>query len=186
MAGVKPDHIMDEIPLETIPEPTNEVDISSQSVDEKIVEADIVQVNQGKVTQVNAGKVEMQQGGAGRIHAEQATIHQGGVGMVQATSVNVSQSGIGIVRTGEAILERNTVQMMIAQKTTVNGGSTGLLVAQEVHANPLHAFVVLAGKTDGQIETTLDTHGAILAGLIAGIACGLVSLVGRLLLQRRR
>jgi hypothetical protein len=46
--------------------------------------------------------------------------------------------------------------------------------------------VVLAQKIDGQVETTLDTRGAILAGLVAGIAAGLVSLVGRLLSQRKR
>ena len=112
-------------------------------------------------------------------------MNQGAAVMIQATSVTVDQGGIGFVRAGEAKLDRSSAQTLVADTITVNGGTTGLLVAREVHANPLRAFVVLAQKIDGQVETTLDTRGAILAGLIAGIAAGLVSLVGRLLTQRK-
>jgi hypothetical protein len=38
---------------------------------------------------------------------------------------------------------------------------------------------------DGPVDTVLDTPRAILAGLTAGIAFGLVYLAGRLLVRRR-
>jgi len=186
LAGQKSEYEIVEIPLETIPESSSEDNDTSQPADEKTIEAEIVRVNQSGVLQVNAGKVEIQQGGANRVYAEQVTVNQGAAGIIQATSVTVEQGGLGFVRAGEVNIDESTVQTMVADTITANGGTAGLLVAREVHANPLRAFVVLAQKIDGQIDTTLDTRGAILAGLIAGIAAGLVSLVGRLLTQRKR
>jgi len=186
MAGQKSDNDLVEIPLETVPETPGEEEKSLQPGAENAVEGDLVQLNQSNISQVNAGKVEIKQSGAYRVDAEQVTAQQSGLGMIQASSVSVSQSGIGFVRSNETVLEKNSTQVLVTQTATVNGGTAGLLVAREVHASPLRAFVVLAQKIDGQVETTLDTRGAILAGLIAGIAAGLVSLIGRLLTQRRR
>jgi hypothetical protein len=186
MARKKTENNPVEIPLETALENKPEIESPPQAVEEKIIEEDLIQVKQGNIPQVNAEKVEIQSGAANRVYAEQVTVHQGGVGMVQATSVSVNQGGIGFVRAGEANLENSSTQAVVTQTATVNGGTVGLLIAREVHANPLRAFVVLAQKIDGQVETTLDTRGAILAGLVAGIAAGLVSLMGRLLSQRKR
>jgi hypothetical protein len=186
MAGLKSENELVEIPLETVPEATGEEGKPSQPNAGNAIEGDIVQVNQSNISQITAQKVELRQGGANKVNAEQVTAQQSGLGMIQASSVNVSQSGVGFVRSSETVLEKNSTQVLVTQTATINGGTAGLLVAREVHANPLRAFVVLAQKIDGQVETTLDTRGAILAGLIAGIAAGLVSLVGRLLTQRKR
>ncbi len=185
MVGKKSEQELVEIPLETYPEMADK-DVTTQAKDEKIVEAEAVQVNQSNISQVNAEKVEFQQGSAARVYADQVTVRQGGVGITQATSANVSQSGVGIVRASDVTLEKCSAQAVIAQTAIENGGTTGLLIAREVHANPIRAFVVLAQNIDGQVETTLDTRGAILAGVIAGIAAGLVGLVGRLLSNRKR
>jgi hypothetical protein len=46
-------------------------------------------------------------------------------------------------------------------------------------------FVLLAREVNGPVETVLDTRGAVAAGLVAGIAIGLVLFVGGLLTRRR-
>jgi hypothetical protein len=186
MAGQKSKNNLVEIPLEIVPETHQGAESPSQPADENVIEADIVQVNQGNVSQVNAGRVEFKQGGAGRVNAEQVTVHLGGIGMAWGTTVSVDQGGIGIVRAGEAQLDKCQTHVLVAQTATTKEGMTGVLVANEVHANPLRAVVVLAKTIDGQVETTLDTRGAILAGLVGGIALGLVSLTGRLLTRSKR
>jgi hypothetical protein len=45
--------------------------------------------------------------------------------------------------------------------------------------------ILLAREVHGPVETVLDTRGALLAGLVAGVAIGMVLYVGRLLSRRR-
>jgi hypothetical protein len=186
MANKKTENEPVEIPLELVPETPQETEALAHSTGENIVENDVIQVNQGNVAQVNAEKVEFRQGGAARVNADQVTIHQGGAGMIQAITANVDQGGVGILRANEATLTNSSAQLMAAQAVTVNGGMAGVLVANEVHANPLRAVIVLAQKIDGPVETSLDTRGAMLAGLVGGVALGLISLVGRLLIRNHK
>ena len=60
-----------------------------------------------------------------------------------------------------------------------------LVVARQVQGNPIHTTVLLAGKVEGAVETTIDTPRAALAGLIAGITVGLVLFVFRLLSRNK-
>jgi hypothetical protein len=46
-------------------------------------------------------------------------------------------------------------------------------------------LVLLAGQTNGPVETLLDTRGALLAGLVGGTLTGLVLFAGNLFFRRR-
>jgi len=61
-----------------------------------------------------------------------------------------------------------------------------VVVAREVHGEALRTVVLLAGRVDGPVETMVDTPRALLAGLAAGIGTGLVLVLFRLLLGRRK
>ena len=73
---------------------------------------------------------------------------------------------MGAVVTEHAVLQDSRVGITIARKAELNNSSSIILLAQEV---------------EGNVETILDTRGALLAGLVSGIAVGLVLLVGNLL-----
>jgi hypothetical protein len=45
--------------------------------------------------------------------------------------------------------------------------------------------ILLAREVNGPVETVFDTRGAALAGLIGGIAVGMVLFAGKLLSRRR-
>jgi hypothetical protein len=55
--------------------------------------------------------------------------------------------------------------------------------AADMHASS--ALVLLAGQTNGPVETLLDTRGALLAGLIGGTVMGAILIAGSLIFRRR-
>jgi len=57
----------------------------------------------------------------------------------------------------------------------------GAIIAREVHGGFVQTTILLASKVDGPVESVLDTPRAMLAGLTAGVAIGLVMFVGKLL-----
>jgi hypothetical protein len=62
---------------------------------------------------------------------------------------------------------------------------SALTVAGTADLRDSSTFVLLAREVNGPVETVLDTRGAVAAGLVAGIAIGLVLFVGGLLTRRR-
>ena len=50
----------------------------------------------------------------------------------------------------------------------------GAIVAREVHGDRIRGGVLIAGKVQGNVETVLDTAGAVAAGLAAGVGLGLL------------
>jgi hypothetical protein len=64
---------------------------------------------------------------------------------------------------------------------TLQNVQIGALVGREIHAENLRTGILLAGQVNGPVKTMLDTPRAILAGLSAGAAVGLVLWVGQLL-----
>jgi hypothetical protein len=62
---------------------------------------------------------------------------------------------------------------------------SGILVGRQVQGEKIKTSVLLASKVEGEVETTLDTPRALLAGLTAGVALGLVLWLGQLITGRR-
>ena len=134
------------------------------------VEADEVHVHQGGVNRVFAGVVEIDTGGAVTIDAETVGM-TGSVGMViRADVVEANESGSGVLVARDMRLTNSRAGVAVAERADLQDSSTLVLLAREVH---------------GPVETMLDTRGAILAGLIAGVAAGLVWLAGTLIDRRR-
>jgi hypothetical protein len=151
---------------ETIPDETAE--LRGSVVD--TVEADEVLVHQGGVHRVFAGVVEMDTSGAGTIDAETVSLHESVGLVVRAAVVEAHDSGGGLVVGREVRLSNSRAGVTVADRADLHESSTVVLLAREVN---------------GPVETMLDTRGAILAGLVAGVAAGLVWLAGGLLARRR-
>jgi len=46
-------------------------------------------------------------------------------------------------------------------------------------------LILLARRVHGDVDTVLDTRGAAVAGILAGVVLGLIFLAGSMLLRRK-
>jgi len=134
------------------------------------VEADEVHIHQGGVNRVFAGVVEMDTGGAATIDAETVSLNESVGLVVRADVIDANECGSGIMTALELRMTNSRAGLALAERADLQDSSTLVLIAREVN---------------GTVETVLDTRGAILAGLVAGVAAGLVLLAGGLLARRR-
>jgi hypothetical protein len=134
------------------------------------VEADEVHIQQAGVNRVLAGVVEMDTGGAVTIDAETVSLSESVGVVVRADVLDANECSGGV---------------LVARDMRLTNSRAGLIVADHADLQDSSTVVLLARQVNGPVETVLDTRGAILAGLVAGVAAGLVWLAGGLLARRR-
>jgi hypothetical protein len=127
----------------------------------------------------------MAQSLAMRIQSEYVEMSNSGVGMVQANTVVGTNTQVILVQATELNVENASLGVALAGAADVVNGRVGLLMAKELHGEAIQSTILLSGKIDGDVQTVLDTPRAMLVGLTAGVAIGLVFLVGSLLMKRR-
>ena len=135
----------------------------------EIAAADMVTISQGGAETVTAREVEIQQGGAVFVTTGELRVAQGGVLAVRAESASLEQGGIGIA---------------VADNLTLTDAGAGVVVGRHITAIRSRSLVLLAQSVGGEVETVLDTRGALLAGLGAGAVVGLALLIGALLRRK--
>ena len=60
----------------------------------------------------------------------------------------------------------------------------GIVIAEHAELSNSRTVVLLSREVHGNVETVLDTRGAALAGIAAGLAVGLMLIIGGLLRRR--
>lgn len=133
------------------------------------VEAEVVRIRQGGANQIIAGEVEIQQGGVVQIAADTVSAHQSGIVVARGNVVSVDSGGVGVAIGEDVLLAGSRSLLTVGGRVEIQEGSSVVLLAREVH---------------GSVHTVLDTSGAMLAGLTAGVAVGLVLFVGSMLTKR--
>ena len=149
------------------------------------VEAEIVHVEQSSVMEVKADKVELHQSSAAKVEAQSLTAYQSALALTQAQNVHLNGSSVALVRTMNFAAEDSVVTAVLADSVTLGTGASVLVAAREVSGESIKTSLLLAGHVHGPVETVLDTPRALLAGLSAGVAVGLVLWLGSLLSRRR-
>jgi hypothetical protein len=160
----------------------DEVKISQTAVDS--IKADYVYLEQSGAEKVVAGELEITQGGLGRVEAQQVIMRQAGAGIVESASVDIKNGGSLIVRSQDVLMRQSGSGAVFSDALTMHSSQAGVVVGQNVQGDLIKTSILLAGQVDGPVETTLDTPRALLAGLTAGVAMGLVCVVGKLLSKR--
>lgn len=133
------------------------------------VEAEVVRIRQGGANQIIAGEVEIQQGGVVQIAADTVSAHQSGIVVARGNVVSVDSGGVGVAIGEDVLMAGSRSLLTVGGRVEIQEGSSVVLLAREVH---------------GSVHTVLDTSGAMLAGLTAGVAVGLVLFVGSMLTKR--
>jgi len=81
----------------------------------------------------------------------------------------------------EIASEESTIGSVISEQSVLQDSRVGITIAQNAELNNSSTLILLAREVDGNVETVLDTRGALALGLSAGIVAGLMLLVGNLL-----
>ncbi len=137
----------------------------------RVIEADTVNINQGGASEVRAAQVDMHLSGAGSVDGEVVHLDEAAAVVVRGTSVLLMESTAGIVVAGDAAIDGSRALLISGGTVHATEVSTGVLLAREVH---------------GDVNAILDTRGALLAGLVGGLAAGGMIFLASLLAGRKR
>ena len=168
----------EELPEFESPQVTN---ISQAEV--KSVNAEMVRMHQADAEFIRAEEVELRQSAAGNVKATRLSAQQSALGMVNAQEVHVDSAATGMVKAEHASVSGYT-GLIVAGSADVSHASVGYLAARDVKAEDVRTILLLARNVNGNVTTTLDTRGFVIAGLIGGLFGGLMLLLGRFLLRR--
>ena len=149
------------------------------------INADQVTMAESMASEINAREVDMAQSLAMRIQSDTVELNNSGVGLLQANTVAATNAQVMVAQINQLNAENVSLGVVSAGTAEIVNGHTGVLMTRELHGEAIRSTVLLAGKVDGNVETVLDTPRAMLVGLTAGIAIGLVFLVSNVLLRRK-
>lgn len=150
-------------------------DVSIYQGGADFVEGDRVSITQGGATNVTAGSVDVRQGGIARAQADDIKVTMGGVGLARADRINVEMGGMGISIAREAHLTQGAARSVIAKDVRVDQGLVGTAFAGKVtFERPSPVFLLVAGKTEGDVRAMFDWKGALAFGALFGAIVGLL------------
>jgi hypothetical protein len=168
----------EELPEFESPQVTN-----VSQADVKSVHAELVRMHQADAELVRAEEVEMQNSAAANVKATRVSARQSGLGMVTASEVELENAAAGIVQAEKASVSGYT-GVLGAGSADIHHSAVGYLAAQDVHAEDVRTVLLIARNVHGNVVTTLDTRGVVIAGLVGGLFGGLMLLLGRFLIRR--
>jgi len=148
------------------------------------LQADRIDLRAGAIDVVEAENVTISQGGAYHIVADDVSIAQGAAGSVQADTLILRDAVSLASRSTVVSAESSTLGTVIGDDVYLNDVRAGLIVADRIQADRNSSVILLSREVHGNVETVLDTRGAALAGIAAGVAVGLVLFAGSLLTRR--
>ena len=109
-----------------------------------------------------------------------------GAGSIRADSVHMETSTAVAVQGQTVVLDQSGTASVVATDVKADGSRALLVVADTIALRDSGTAILIARNVQGPVETILDTRGAAVAGLLAGLAIGLVLLSGSLLRGRHR
>jgi hypothetical protein len=149
------------------------------------INADQITLSESMARNISAKDVDMAQSLAMRIQSEYVEMNNSGAGLVQANTVVGTNTQVMLAQANELNVENASLGVALAGTADVVNGRVGLLMTRELHGEAIQSTILLSGRVDGDVQTVLDTPRAMLVGLTAGIAIGLVFLISSLLLKRK-
>jgi hypothetical protein len=149
------------------------------------INADQITLSGSMASDISASDVDMTQSLVMRIQSEYVEMNDSGAGLVQANTIVGTNTQVMLAQANELNVENASLGVALAGTADVVNGRVGLLMTRELHGEAIQSTILLSGKIDGDVHTVLDTPRAMLVGLTAGVAIGLVFLVGSLLVRRR-
>jgi len=148
------------------------------------VHADSVQMHQSDADMIEAEEVKMKQSAAANVKAGKISMQQSALAYVDAEEVVAQESGLGFAQAGKLSVSGYT-GAVVAGSADVHHGLAGFVAGREVSVSESRTGILLARTVYGDVNTVLDTRGALIAGLTAGLFSGLMLMLGRVLFRRK-
>lgn len=148
------------------------------------IEAELVRMHQSAAQEITAEEVELHQSIALDVTTASMTSHETALGVVSTKDAQMINSAAGAIRADNVAL---TGQVGLVMAGSANLGNTyaGLVAGREVRGERIETLILLGNRIEGNVQTVVDTRGALLAGLTGGLVTGLMLLMGRLMFRRR-
>jgi hypothetical protein len=148
------------------------------------VEAETVLLEGGSAYVIKAGKAEMKQSVASTVYAETVDVREGAIGWAESDLVRTDLGAVGAARAETLSADQSAVLAVRANNAVLNNTVGGVMVADRIEATNTRSFIVFGREINGSVYTLLDERGAALFGALAGVAIGLVLLLGGMLGRR--
>ena len=161
------------------PQVTN---VTTTSVE--VIEAEMVRMHQSLVQEITAEEVELHQSAALDVTTAEVSAHEAALGLVTAKEVEMTNSAAAVIR-AENVDARGSVGVVLAGSTNLGNTYVGVVAGRQVQAERIESLLLLARDVEGDVQTVVDTRGALIAGVVGGLFAGLILLVGRLVFGRR-
>ena len=147
------------------------------------MQADLVRMHQSAASQITAGELELHMSAAAALRASLVDAHEAALGAVQANEVWMTNSAVGIIQADNVDLNGGS-GVVLAGAVNLNNANAGVVAGRDVRAQRIQTAVLLAGRVNGDVYTSLDTRQTLLAGLIGGLVVGTLLSLTRALLHR--
>jgi hypothetical protein len=148
------------------------------------VHGDSVRMHQSDADTVTAENVALEKSAAANVKAGKVSANNSGMAYVEAEEVLMQESGVGFAQAGKMSLSGYT-GAVVAGSAEVHNAMAGFVAGRDVQVNESRTGILLARTVHGDVNTVLDTRGALIAGLTAGLFSGLMLLLGRVLFRRK-
>lgn len=136
------------------------------------------------VNQVDAEQVELLDSHAHLVDTHSFTASELMVNQAHSETMTLSNSNVGVAHAQEITASGN-VGALFSDIVTLNESRASLLVAREVHGDRIHTAILLAGRVNAPVETTIDVRSALVIGIAAGTVFGVVIGLIQLLVRRK-
>ncbi|MGD8405063.1 MAG: hypothetical protein PVJ21_15485 [Anaerolineales bacterium] len=167
----------------TNPEETPQVTNLEQSSVE-VVEADMVRMYQSAAQEITADEVSMQQAAALDVTAAEVTAHEAALGLINARDVELNNSAAGAIR-AETVNVVGGTGIVLGDSVNLGNTYAGLVAGGNIRSENIETLIFLGNHVEGDVQTVVDTRGALIAGMVGGLMAGIVLLIGRLVFGRR-
>jgi hypothetical protein len=158
------------------------VDLKNESVDS--VNAQSVLMRQSGASAVKGQSINAVDSFLGESNSQSLEITRGIAGFVRGDHVNVENGFTGVI-TGDEIINNSVVGVTVGQSIRMNGSSSGIVIAREVHGAKIKTVFLIASRLDAPVETVVEPRSIVLFGAAAGLVFGLIYGMFRWLRFRR-
>lgn len=148
------------------------------------VQAELVRMHQSGAQSLQAEEVDLHQSGIVQAETESLRLNASGVVLAEADEINMADSGIVAARSDSLAADNGQFGVMLTEEAVLRESTVGLLAGRSVQVQGGQVSVLIAGSVEGDVQPLMSTRDVALAGLLGGLAFGLVSLAGRFFFDR--
>lgn len=169
---------------------TDEGEDQAQEVEQRFTNRLIAHnlvVRQGSINSVETNELTMRQAAAVKVSADQVQTNASAIGFLQTREADLTNSSVAVANVdGDINMDQSGADLLVSKGEVVmdQSGAVVLVTRSVVMKNSSTAFL-FAQHVEGDVTTLFDSKDALIFGAAAGLAGGMLMLIGRIFRRRR-